>query len=152
SAFFEQHCVKCHSGEKPKGDLRLDRVTEDFADKAGLERWRDILDKLESGEMPPKSKPRPPATDLQKLTAWILEKVTAADTARRSAEGRVVLRRLNRTEYENTVRDLLGVEVHLKDALPLDTAAGGFDNVGEALHLSSFLLEKYLEAADLALN
>jgi hypothetical protein len=64
----------------------------------------------------------------------------------------VVLRRLNRIEYENTVRDLLGVEVDLKELLPADSSANGFDNVGEALHLSSFQMEKYLEAADKALD
>ena len=69
-----------------------------------------------------------------------------------SNEGRVVLRRLNRTEYENTVRDLLGIDVDLKDLLPLDSSAGGFDNVGEALHTSSFLMERYLDAADKALS
>ena len=67
-------------------------------------------------------------------------------------EGRVVLRRLNRTEYQNTVRDLLGIDVDLKELLPLDSSAGGFDNVGEALHISSFQMERYLEAADKALN
>jgi len=67
-------------------------------------------------------------------------------------QDRAVLRRLNRTEYENTVRDLLAIEVDLKDLLPLDSSAGGFDNVGEALHVSSFLMERYLEAADKALN
>lgn len=66
--------------------------------------------------------------------------------------GRAVLRRLNRVEYENTICDLLGIEVDLKDLLPLDSAANGFDNVGEALHVSSFLMEKYLEAADKALS
>src|SRR5207237_594781 len=70
----------------------------------------------------------------------------------RRAEGRVALRRLNRVEYENTVRDLLGVEIDLKEMLPLDTSAHGFDNIGEALHVSSFLMERYLEAADAALN
>ena len=68
------------------------------------------------------------------------------------AQGRVVLRRLNRVEYENTVRDLLGVQVELRDLLPPDSMADGFDNVGAALHTSSFLLERYLEAADKALN
>ncbi|MCX7418402.1 MAG: DUF1592 domain-containing protein [Planctomycetia bacterium] len=65
---------------------------------------------------------------------------------------RVVLRRLNRTEYQNTVRDLLGIDVDLKELLPLDSSAGGFDNVGEALHISSFLMDRYLEAADKALS
>ena len=69
-----------------------------------------------------------------------------------AAQGRVVLRRLNRTEYQNTVRDLLGIDVDLKELLPLDNSAGGFDNVGEALHISSFLMDRYLDAADKALN
>src|SRR5205085_4616415 len=86
------------------------------------------------------------------LFDWIGGKVEATAAARRAAEGRVVLRRLNRIEYENTVRDLLGVQVNLKDQLPQDGSADGFDNVGAALHTSSFLMEKYLEAADRALN
>lgn len=77
---------------------------------------------------------------------------STAVTPSKPAQGRVVLRRLNRTEYENTVRDLLGVQVELKELLPPDTSASGFDNVGEALHTSSFLMERYLEAADKALN
>ena len=80
--------------------------------------------------MPPKSKPRPPEKDVQFLSDWIGDRVKAAEAARR-AQGRVVLRRLNRVEYENTVRDLLGVDVDLKELLPSDSSADGFDNVGE---------------------
>ena len=91
------------------------------------------------------------------FSIWLLAPLACvsfvtADDAPPTAHGRVVLRRLNRTEYENTVRDLLGIEVELKDLLPLDSSAEGFDNVGDALHISSFLMEKYLEAADKALN
>ena len=78
--------------------------------------------------------------------------MAAADAAARAAQGRVVLRRLNRVEYENTVRDLLGINVNLKEQLPEDGSADGFDNAGAANHTSSFLMEKYLEAADTALN
>ena len=74
------------------------------------------------------------------------------DSVKAVVRQRAVLRRLNRTEYQNTVRDLLGVDVDLKELLPLDSSAGGFDNVGEALHISSFLMDRYLEAADKALN
>jgi hypothetical protein len=76
----------------------------------------------------------------------------AASAAAPAAQGRVVLRRLNRVEYENTVRDLLGITVNLKDQLPQDGSADGFDNAGAAHHTSSFLMEKYLEAADVVLN
>ena len=111
-----------------------------------------MIERLEAGEMPPKGKPRPPVQDVQALTGWLAPRVAAADVAARAAQGRVVLRRLNRVEYENTVRDLLGIDVNLKEQLPEDGSADGFDNAGAANHTSSFLMEKYLEAADKALN
>ena len=150
--FLMRHCLACHSGARPKGDFHLDKLTADFADRASRERWLAVRKRLEAGEMPPKGKPRPPAREVHALADWITGRAAAADVARRAKEGRVVLRRLNRVEYENTVRDLLGVSVPLKELLPPDSAAGGFDNVGAALHVSSFLMERYLEAADTALN
>jgi mono/diheme cytochrome c family protein len=147
-----RHCLGCHGTEKPKGDFRLDRLSPDFADEATRERWRAVLKRVKAGEMPPKSKPRPAEQEVRLLSDWVGARAEAAEAARRGARGRVVLRRLNRVEYENTVRDLLGVDVDLQDRLPADTQAHGFDNVGEALHLSSFLMEKYLEAADTALS
>jgi mono/diheme cytochrome c family protein len=147
------HCYGCHSQEteKPKGDLRLDRLAADFGDEASRQRWATVLKRVRAGEMPPKGKPRLAEHEVQLLSGWINARAAAAENARRAA-GRVVLRRLNRVEYENTVRDLLGVEIDLKEMLPLDTSAHGFDNIGEALHVSSFLMERYLEAADAALN
>src|SRR5207253_4094999 len=115
-------------------------------------RWLAVLKRIHAGEMPPKSKPRPSEKEVQALTAWIRSKAEAAEAARRAVQGRVVLRRLNRVEYENTVRDLLGVDIELRELLPLDGSANGFDNVGEALHVSSFLMERYLEAAEKALS
>lgn len=146
--FFEQHCVKCHSGEKPKGDWRVDELTADLGEKNSRERWQGVLEKLEAGEMPPKVKPRPPESEVHAVTDWISAQLAAVI----SREGRVVFRRLNRTEYETTVNDLLGTHAKLKEMLPLDTAANGFDNVGDALHTSSFLMDQYLIAADEALN
>lgn len=102
--------------------------------------------------MPPKEKPRPPEKDVAVLTDWLAVRVTAADAAARATQGRVILRRLNRLEYENTVNDLLGINVNLKEQLPADGSADGFDNAAAANHTSSFLMEKYLEAADTALN
>jgi len=152
-AVFEQHCVKCHSGEAPKGDLTLEPLLHEDGDKkAALALWGKVLEKIETGEMPPKSKPRPSADEKRAAADWLEAKILAEKTSQRGAEGRVVLRRLNRVEYENTVRDLLGVTVRVRELLPQDSTAGGFDNVGEALHTSSFLLERYLEAAEEALN
>src|SRR5581483_9840141 len=105
-----------------------------------------------SGAMPPKGKPRPPAKDVTAVTDWIRRRLDAAEGARVAAQGRAPIRRLNRAEYENTVRDLLGVDLDLKDVLPADTPVNGFDNGAEALHVSSFLMEQYLEAADKVLD
>src|SRR5256886_13400184 len=102
--------------------------------------------------MPPKEKPRPPAHEVQTVIKWISERAGAAEIARRAAEGRVVMRRLNRAEYANTVRDLLGVEVDLSDLLPPDTSTNGFDNNAELLHTSSYLMRSYLDAADRVLD
>lgn len=150
--FFKKHCFDCHSGDEPEGELRLDQIAPKFTDDEAREPWQEIRQRLNAGEMPPKDQPRPPAKEIEALTGWILENVRQAELQVRERQGRVVLRRLNRVEYENTVRDLLGVSVDLQDLLPLDSSAHGFDNVGDALHLSSFLLERYLEAADTALS
>ena len=99
-----RHCAACHRGEKPKGKFRLDDLTTDFADAATRAHWTAVIERLKSGEMPPKEKPRPPAKDIQALTEWLAPRVAAADTRARAAQGRVILRRLNRVEYENTVR------------------------------------------------
>jgi hypothetical protein len=144
------HCYGCHSqdAKELKGKFRADRLSADFADEANRARWSAVLERVKAGEMPPRSKPRPPEKDVRLLSDWI-EGGMKTDAARR---GRVVLRRLNRVEYENTVRDLLGVDADLKELLALDSSMDGFDNVGAALHVSSFAMERYLEAADTALN
>ncbi|HUG91867.1 MAG TPA: DUF1592 domain-containing protein [Planctomycetaceae bacterium] len=147
-----RYCVGCHRGDEPRGDLRLDNLAPDFADADVRGRWSAVVERLRAGEMPPPEKPRPQASEVEALTDWLAARVAAADASARAAQGRVVLRRLNRVEYENTLRDLLGIEVQLKDQLPADGSADGFDNAGAAHHTSSFLLEKYLEAADAALN
>jgi mono/diheme cytochrome c family protein len=146
-----RRCLECHGPEKTKGEFRVDQLAPDFTSDRVRERWLFVLKRVKAGEMPPKSKPRLPEREVRELSNWIGARVNAADAVRR-AQGRVALRRLNRVEYENTVRDLLGVDVDLQEILPLDTAAHGFDNVGEAQHVSSFLMDRYLEAADKALN
>src|SRR5436190_10773497 len=145
--FLTKHCHECHTGAKPKGGFSVDKLAPDFDDAANRERWLAALKRVQSGEMPPKAKPRPAEKDVQALATWI-----DAQAVARLAHGRTVLRRLNRIEYQNSVRDLLGIDVDLQDMLPADSSANGFDNSGEALHVSSFLMEKYLEAADTALG
>jgi len=151
-AFFAQHCEKCHSGTEPKGDFDLKSLAPDFSDKKTRGHWLAVLDQLQSGDMPPEDKPRPPADDLKAVMEWIQQSATKADAQNGEKPGRVVMRRLNRAEYANTVRDLLGVEVDLADLLPPDTSTNGFDNNAESLHTSSYLLRSYLDAADRVLD
>jgi mono/diheme cytochrome c family protein len=152
TAYLRKHCLECHGPDEAKAGFRVDQLDISMASKPSEERWRTVLERVTAGEMPPKKKARPPAEETQAALAWIRERVTAAESARRAAQGRVVLRRLNRTEYTRTVGDLLGIEYDLRETLALDGSVDGFDNVGSGLHLSSFALERYLEAADIALN
>jgi len=151
-AILARHCGECHGAEKPKGDFRLKDLDAGVSSSAAEERWQSVLDQVRSGSMPPKKKPRLPEPDLKALTEGIDRSLTAAAAKRRAAQGRVVLRRLNRVEYTNTLNDLFGVEVELREFLALDGSMDGFDNNGAALHLSSFAMERYLEAAGAALN
>jgi len=151
--FLTKYCVECHQGQKPKGKFGVDKLAISFAERSTRDHWQAVGAQLRSGEMPPaKKQPRPETKESRLVLDWIDRSIAAAENAQRAAQGRVVLRRLNRNEYQNTIRDLLGVDIDLRDMLPADSSANGFDNVGEALHVSSFLMEKYLEAADTALN
>ncbi len=151
AAFFKEHCLRCHGPEKAKGELRLDQLDTDFSQPSTFERWREIVARVQSGEMPPKKEPRPEAAPVQTFvrqwSAWLDEAA-----AKHRGAGRVVLRRLNRSEYENTVRELFAVDVRVKEMLPEDAVAQGFDNVGAALNLSPVLMERYLEAADAVIS
>ena len=150
--FLSRHCIDCHGEDVAKRDFRLDTLKPDFAARESAEAWGEVLKKLEAGEMPPKKKKRPPAGDLAAVVKWIDAGLRGAEEASRKTEGRVVLRRLNRVEYENTISDLLAVDVELSDLLPEDSVSHGFDNIGEALSISAVLMERYLEAADVALD
>ena len=145
--FFDKHCVDCHGPDKQKAGLRLDTLKADFDTPKSAATWTKVYDKLATGEMPPKKSERPPQAELEATTAYLRENLHAASLARQQKEGRVIVRRLNGTEYENTLHDLLGTNVPLKEMLPEDGSAGGFDTVSTALDVSSTHLLLYQEAA-----
>ena len=148
SAFLKDHCTSCHSGEKPSGGLDLEKLENSLDNADLLRRWVLVHDRIASGEMPPKEEPRPAAKETQEFLKSLAGKLTAADKQR----PRAGLRRLNRVEYENTIRDLLDIRVDLKDMLPQDPSAHGFDTVGEVLAISPEQMEVYLQAANKALD
>lgn len=152
AAFIDQHCVDCHDSDAKKGGLDLSTLGWNLGERENFERWVKVVDAVSKGEMPPKKKLRPSATDAQAFVKTIGAELRATDLRREATQGRTVLRRLNRVEYERTIHDLLGISAPLADSLPADTPLHGFDTVAEGLRLSTLQMEKYLEAADLALD
>ena len=149
-AFFEEHCVECHDSETKKGGLDLTTLK---LDAAGFETWVKVHDRVCSGEMPPAKKPRPAAKDLDAAMASLSKELIAADKSREQRDGRSRLRRLNRVEFENTLRDLLALPaLKVKDSLPEDGKSHGFDRLAGALDMSFVHMESYLAAVDKALN
>ncbi|MGB3120402.1 MAG: DUF1587 domain-containing protein, partial [Verrucomicrobiales bacterium] len=146
--FLDQHCMDCHDADVKKGGLDLSALSIDGANAAAHKEWVRVFDRVSVGEMPPVKKPRPSPEHLQTFLSTLGADLTAVVMARKGT----VLRRLNRREYQNTINDLLGVRVDVIDLLPPDGRAHGFDNVGEALSISGMQLQRYMEAAELALN
>ncbi|ADB14763.1 Protein of unknown function DUF1588 [Pirellula staleyi DSM 6068] len=145
--FLKTHCTKCHGPEKQLANLRLDGLDAATIDRRTAEKWHEILVRVSSGEMPPDDQPQPPAASQEKLISWIGSYLARADRVLQSTGGETVMRRLNRAEYNLTIRDLLGVNFTPADDFSADSSAHGFDNVGAALSLSPLHLEKYLSAA-----
>ncbi|MCF7787582.1 MAG: DUF1592 domain-containing protein [Prosthecobacter sp.] len=150
--FLEKHCTECHDGDVKKGGLDLTALAFKPEDRKNFDLWVKVYDRVNKGEMPPAKKPRPEAAALQSFQAALKTPLRGYELAEQTKNGRTVLRRLNRTEYENTVHDLLGISLPLKHILPEDTPLHGFDTVAEGLRFSQLQIEKYLEAADAALD
>jgi hypothetical protein len=157
--FLAKNCYVCHNPETRSGNLNLKAYTTAESIRADRVTLEKMLQKLSAGKMPPPGMPRPDPTELNTVLHWIAGEVGGSDkpsesTAGRgdrpseSNPGRVTARRLNRTEYNNTVRDLLGVDFHPADDFPQDDSGYGFDNIGDVLSLSPVLMEKYLSAAE----
>ncbi|MCA9173230.1 MAG: DUF1587 domain-containing protein, partial [Planctomycetales bacterium] len=144
--FLSNYCVGCHGAERQESDLRLDRFVR--FEPGAAETWQEVVDRLVVHEMPPPLASQPTADErelvLRALRSWLARSAAAGS-------GQVVLRRLNRNEYVNTLRDLLGVAIDPNEVnLPADATRDGFDNVGEELVVSPALLEKYLQVAQRA--
>ncbi len=151
--FLETHCVKCHGPEKEKGDLRLDTLPVDFTDREALAKWLEVMDNINLGEMPPEDEPTPTVEEIDTVARWIAAEFRNAEKAARGTGGRVMIRRLSRTEYANTVRDLLRVRFlpgeGPLDLLPPGGTLDGFDKLSKALLLDPSLMSQYFEVAAL---
>ena len=141
------YCYKCHGNGKKKGGLALDKWASPEAVVQDQKTWKHVLEVLRTGEMPPDDEKQPSLDDREKIMAWIDRAVFAVDPTHPDP-GRVTIRRLNRTEYNNTIRDLVGVEFRPADDFPADDSGYGFDNIGDVLSLPPVLFERYLAAAE----
>jgi hypothetical protein len=149
---LEAHCVECHGPDLVKAELRLDQLKLDLQDPPTQSAWVKVHDKLVAGEMPPRDSARPPQAMLTAAIGWLRQHLQAASFEQQQKKGRVVLRRLNGTEYENTIRDLLGLpDLKLKEMLPDDNSSAGFDNVSAVLDVSATHQLLYQEAAEKAI-
>jgi hypothetical protein len=144
---IDGHCLDCHDETTHKAGLRLDNLAVDFRGEKTAVTWTRVFDKVLAGEMPPKKEKRPPQAVVNGALQFLYGQLRAASLDHQVKQGRVAVRRLNATEYENTVRDLVGTPVVLKDMLPEDSTTAGFDNVSSGLDLSATHFLRYQEAA-----
>jgi Protein of unknown function (DUF1592)/Protein of unknown function (DUF1588)/Protein of unknown function (DUF1587)/Protein of unknown function (DUF1585)/Protein of unknown function (DUF1595) len=145
----QKHCLACHSTKVRKGSLDLERFATIDDVRKDLKAWQQTIEMLEAGEMPPAAKPQPTADERKAVIAWARDFVDVEVRAHSGDPGRVPLRRLSNAEYDDTIRDLTGVDLRPTREFPADGAAGeGFTNAAEALtDISPTLLTKYLNAA-----
>ena len=145
---LEQYCYGCHGMGSKKGGVSLDTFADDAAAVSAPELWHGVIKNVRAGIMPPPGKPKPSSDQVKALEDWIKRDAFRADS-NNPDPGRVTLRRLNRVEYRNTIRDLMGIDFRADEEFPADDSGYGFDNIGDVLTISPLLLEKYVQAAEL---
>ncbi|MGH9767487.1 MAG: DUF1587 domain-containing protein [Blastocatellia bacterium] len=131
--FLAAHCYGCHNAEMKTGSLNLEAYSTVASVIQDRHMWEEVLKKIRSGEMPPKGMPRPKEAEAQTVIQWIENLFEQVDQQSKPDPGRVTARRLNRNEYANTVRDLLGVDFRATQEFPVDDSGDGFDNIADVL-------------------
>jgi hypothetical protein len=151
SGLLKQHCHKCHglTDNKPKGELRIDKLNPDLIQGNDGDHWQEVLNRLNFGDMPPKDEPQLAKAERELITGWIVQEMRRAALTKNPATH---FRRLTRREYERTMQDLLGLSIEFGSRLPEDgRSKEGFRNDGDALRMSPLQYEMYLQIADEAL-
>jgi mono/diheme cytochrome c family protein len=141
-------CFTCHNSRLKTADLDLEAYARRASVTADRAKWEIVVRMLKARQMPPPGTPRPNDADVKRVTSWLENEFARADQLAKPNPGRVTAHRLNRAEYNNTIRDLLGVEIQAADDFPQDDSVYGFDNIADALSVSPLLMEKYLAAAE----
>ena len=144
---LKQYCFDCHNPDKQKGDLNLVPIAANPKLDENREVWEKVAELMESREMPPSKKPQPGDEQRDLVIHFIDGQLSKIDCTKEKNPGKVTIRRLNKEEYHNTIRDLLAVEYQTDD-FPNDEVGYGFDNIGDVLSLSPLLMEKFMSAAE----
>ena len=142
----QKYCLGCHSGKSAAAGIDLSTAKDASSVSKNRSMWDRVTQNIGSNRMPPAGSPAPTKAQRDTLVNWIQTTTTSADCLLNDP-GHVTLRRLNRAEYNNTVRDLCGVDIHPADAFPNDDVGYGFDNIGDVLSISPLLMEKYVAVA-----
>jgi mono/diheme cytochrome c family protein len=154
--FMETHCNDCHDADTARAGFRTDLLTADFTAGNTADQWKEVMDNINSGKMPPKKKPRPDAKEAFAVASWVAQKLDETTKAAQGAGGRVPMRRMNRVEYANTVRDLFSLDENfarrIEKELPADGKVGGFDRGSAGLFMDEGQLAQYMTVADLVLD
>ncbi|HEX8202298.1 MAG TPA: DUF1587 domain-containing protein, partial [Isosphaeraceae bacterium] len=150
--FLAKHCYACHGNGKRRADLALDQFPDERAVAEDPDTWENVLDMIQTGQMPPKDRPQPGVAEAEGAARAIEGLLASLDCTGPGVAGRVTLHRLNRVEYNTTIRDLVGVDFQPAADFPEDDVGYGFDNIGDVLSLSPLLFEKYLTAAESILD
>ena len=152
--FLETHCLSCHGPEKEKGDLRIDELSREF--QLGLDShiWAEVIEKINSGEMPPEDEPQPTQGEISAFVSTLDQLIKDGKAARMAARPPVAHYRLSRKEYQNTIYDLLGVRYDPSQpgGLNEDTLWHGFERIGSQLSLSPSHVDRYFRAAEITLD
>ena len=153
--FLKQYCWKCHDEKSAKAGFRVDDLGIDFLAGKTADRWREAIDQINLGKMP-KTQAKPDAREAFVIVEWVNQEIRNAERRAQSAGGRAPMRRLNRTEYANTVRDLFHLDEHfarkIEQELPTDGKVDGFDRGGAALFIDKSQLQAYLDMAELVVG
>ncbi len=146
--FVAKYCASCHGPEKPKAGLNLEALRDEATLRTRRRAWQRVREYVDGEIMPPEDSAQPSRAEVDRLSAAIKAALDRDDCGKPANPGRVTIRRLNRAEYNNTIRDLLGIEDRPADEFPSDDVGYGFDNVGDVLGLPPVLMERYLAAAE----
>ena len=145
---FAKRCTECHGPEKKKGGVRWDEAPTLKGVLVDTEKWLALIEQVSTHQMPPDDKPQLTDGEAGMVAKWAESAIALADAARPKDPGYVLPRRLNRVEYNNTIHDLLGIDIKPADEFPVDDTGYGFDNIAAVLAMSPLLAEKYLDAAE----